>query len=209
MKFSSSSILSSSEQSWLSSIVCVGNSTFQDFIRDNSNVFSHSYISELRGRFWTKIVQMECEIESHMPGFPFQFCQQRFSHGQTIPELRTDKVTIHVARSSAPDILPSSANYKIEKSWCNHPIKRQLILDFDAPQEYSTEPLYGILVFGGRTNHFAVVQFPEPGYNGIAETIMLPQIIEGKESDVVDNFERKKAVLKQEFIDHIQEVGIS
>ena len=51
-----------------------------------------------------------------------------------------------------------------------------MVIDTDFQPPYSEEPFYGLLVFGGRESTFAVVQFPEPGYENIAEIITIPQM---------------------------------
>lgn len=59
-----------------------------------------------------------------------------------------------------------------------------------------------MLVFGGGIQTFSLIQFPAPGYYGIADSIPLPQIILEKKSEAEQTFERKKALLKEEFLAH-------
>lgn len=81
-----------------------------------------------------------------------------------------------------------------------------MVIDDNLTPPYGDAPYYGILAFGGRGQTFAVIQFPEPGYIGVAEQFALPQIILNNESESVKVFERKKAALKKEILAHgIQE----
>lgn len=84
-----------------------------------------------------------------------------------------------------------------------------MVIDFDKTPPYGNEPYYAILTFGGRSQTFSVIQFPEPGYTGIAECLPLPQISLSNESESTKVFERKKAVLKKEFLAHGAEEDIS
>ena len=97
-------ILTSQQIASLASMISIGDATYKDLISKDS-FFSHPYSTDLRGRLRTKLVQMQCEIESHSPDFPFEFSQRTFQFGQCIPELRTKDLILHIARSSNPDIL--------------------------------------------------------------------------------------------------------
>lgn len=152
---------------------------------------------------------MQCEIESHDPKFPFEFVQREFQYNQRVPELRNKKVILHVARSASPNDLPYPSKYKVNLSNNNHAIQRQMVIDDDLTPPYGDAPYYGILTFGGRGQTFAVVQFPEPGYTGVAEQFFLPQITVNGESENAKVFERKKAALKKEILAHGIQEGIS
>lgn len=193
----------------LSSIVQVGDATYRELMETQRPMFGHPYFADTRGRLRTKLVQMQCEIESHDPKFPFEFIQREFQYKQLIPELRNKGVILHIARSSAPDLLPYASKYKIRLSNNNHALQRQMVIDFDKTPPYGNEPYCAILTFGGRSQTFSVIQFPEPGYTGIAECLPLPQISLSNESESTKVFERKKAVLKKEFLAHGAEEDIS
>lgn len=193
----------------LSSIVQVGDSAYWELMEMQHPIFKHPYFSNERGRIRTKIVQMQCEIESHDPKFPFDFFQREFRYNQIVPELRNKNVILHIARSQAIGDLPYSSQYKIKLSNNNNALQRQMIIDPDNTPPYGDEPFYALLVFGGHKNTFSAIQFPEPGYEGIAETITLPQISLVDEEGAAEVFERKKAVLKKEFMAHGAEEVIS
>ena len=84
-----------------------------------------------------------------------------------------------------------------------------LVIDPDNTPPYGDEPFYALLVFGGGNKTFSAIQFPEPGYQGIVETLPLPQISLIDEAETTEVFERKKAVLKKEFLAHGVEEVIS
>lgn len=193
-------LLSANQMLALSSIVNVGDAAYRDLMENQSPMFGHDYFNDTRGRIRTKLVQMQCEIESKDKHFPFEFSQREFSYHQLIPELRTKNLILHIARSRSPETLPYSSKYKVQLSNNNHPIRRQMIFDFNENPPFGEEPYYGLLVFGGREDTFSVIQFPEPGYTGIADIIIVPQVITSTHSD--ENFERKKAKLKKEFLAH-------
>lgn len=193
----------------LASIVQVGDATYRELMETQRPMFGHPYFADTRGRLRTKLVQMQCEIESHDSKFPFEFVQREFQYKQLIPELRNKSVILHVARSSSPNDLPYASKYKIRLSNNNHALQRQMVIDLDQTPPYGDEPYYGILTFGGRGQTFSVVQFPEPGYTGVAEQLLLPQIVLNDESENKKVFERKKAVLKREFLAHGIEEDIS
>ena len=193
----------------LASIVQVGDATYRELMEAQRPMFGHPYFADTRGRLRTKLVQMQCEIESHDPKFPFEFVQREFQYKQLIPELRNKNVILHVARSSSPNDLPYASKYKIRLSNNNHALQRQMVIDLDQAPPYGDEPYYGILTFGGRRQTFSVVQFPEPGYTGVAEQLLLPQIVLNGESESTKVFERKKAALKKEVRAHGIEEGIS
>lgn len=195
-------ILSAREIAALAAIVQVGDATYRDLLEANKPMLGHPYFTDTRGRIRTKLVQIQCEIESQDPKFPFKFVQREFRYKQMIPELRTKKVILHIARSSSPDELPYPSKYKVQYSNNNHAIQRQMIIDLDQTPPYGDGPFYGILTFGGRGQTFSVIQFPEPGYLGIAEQIWLPSIALSDNNENVKVFERKKAVLREEFLAH-------
>lgn len=74
---------------------------------------------------------------------------------------------------------------------------RQMIIDNSFNPPYTYEKFYALLVFGGKKEPFSVIQFPEPGFKGISDIIAIPQIVI---SSKTPEFERKKAVLKNEFL---------
>ena len=191
----------------LSSIVQVGDSAYHDLMDTQRPMFGHPYLADTRGRIRTKFVQMQCEIESHDPKFPFKFFQRKFQYNQVIPELRSKNVILHIARSKNPEDLPYTSRYKVSLSNNNNALYRQMVIDLNNTPPYSDEPFYALLVFGGCGKPFSAIQFPEPGYNGIIEVLPLPQISFSDESEDTEVFERKKAVLKKEFLVHgVEEV---
>ncbi len=192
--------VSSRELSILSSIIQVGESLYRDLIEDRHPLFAHQYLAEIRGRVRTKLVQMQCEIESREPNFPFTFTQRTFAYNQKIPELYTRNLILHIARSPAPNILPFNAKYKTMLSFNNSMLDRQLKFDYDSQPYVQLEPFYGLLVFGGQEQSFATIQFPEPGYGGIMDHIDIPVTIAITEIDAPEAFKRKKAGLKKEFL---------
>lgn len=197
------------ELSTLASIIQVGDAAYRELMETQHPMFGHPYFADTKGRLRTKLVQMQCEIESHDPKFPFEFVQREFQYKQMIPELRNKNVILHVARSLSPNSLPYGAKYKTELSNNNHALHRQMVLNFDKTPPYDNEPYYAILAFGGRNQTFSVIQFPEPGYTGIAECLPLPQISLTNDNENTKVFERKKAVLKKEFLAHRIEADIS
>lgn len=201
--------LTPKQLSTLASIVYVGNAAYRDLMETQRPMFGHRYFRETRGRIRTKLVQMQCEIESHDTDFPFEFHEQKFLYGDCGPELHSKNVILHIARSSSPEKLPSKARYKIELSNNNAPLHRQMVMDTDLQPPYGLAPLYGLLVFGGFEKTFSVIQFPAPGYHDILETIVIPHIILSEESKDTELFERKKAVLKEEFLAHGSKEAIS
>ncbi len=192
----------------LSSMIQVSDATYHDLMETQRPMFRHPYFSDIRGRIRTKLAQMQCEIESHDPEFPFRFFQRNFDFGHTIPELRNKNVVLHIARSSAPDELPYKSQYKISFSNRNNPLKRQMIIDLNSIPPYKEDLFYALLVFGGRKETFSAIQFPEPGYKGIIEILSLPQLSLINEEKSSEVFERKKAVLKKEFLAHKYEEDI-
>ena len=171
----------------LASIVQVGDATYRELMETQRPMFGHPYFDDTRGRIRTKVVQ----------------------YNQRVPELRNKKVILHVARSASPNDLPYPSKYKVNLSNNNHAIQRQMVIDDDLTPPYGDAPYYGILTFGGRGQTFAVVQFPEPGYTGVAEQFFLPQITVNGESENAKVFERKKAALKKEILAHGIQEGIS
>lgn len=194
--------LSNHELSILSSIVQVGDSAYKELMDNQESMFGHPYLYDVRGRIRTKLVQMQCEIESHDSGFPFSFAQRKFSYKHIIPELRTDNIIIHIARSNSPTSLSYKSKYKEDLSYNNEPLCRQLGMCLDKVPPYRPDPYYGLLTFGGKEQTFSVIQFPSPGYGYIVESITIPQVIISESSDDTEIFERKKAKLKKEFLAH-------
>ena len=127
----------------LASIVQVGDAAYRDLMETQRPMFAHPYFADTRGRIRTKFVQMQCEIESHEPNFPFEFSQRYFEYNQCIPELRTKNVILHIARSTAPDCLPYESKYKLRLSNNNFGMQRQMVIDTDFQPPYSEEPFYG------------------------------------------------------------------
>ena len=193
-------LLNARELMSLSSIVQIGDAVYRELMESQHSIFRHPFFTDTRGRIRTKLVQIQCELESHDPKFPFQFYQREFRYKQFIPELRTRSLILHIGRSFAPNILPYASKYKKALSFNNEALCRQLTWDFEQTPPYSPEPFYGILVFGGRAETFSVIQFPEPGYKGIAETINIPNLSIISQPTENRTFERKKAALKQEFL---------
>lgn len=184
----------------LASIVQVGNAVYNELMENDKSVFSHRYFSGTKSRIRTKLVHVQCQIESKSSEFPFQFRERTFAYDDTIPELRTDNCILHFAKSKSPDSLPYPSGYKKELSQNNMMIRKQLVLDFDDMPKTKEEPFYGLVVFGGKKeNPFIVIQFPEPGFTRIAKKIIIPQIISGGLEEKED-FRRKKAVLKEEYL---------
>lgn len=194
----------------LSAIVQVGNEAFREIV-DQDMALRHRYLRDTRQRMLTKMIQMQSEIESHLPNFPFRFSERTFPGGQVIPELDNGRVILHLARSHAPDMLPYPSRYKVELSTNNKLLERQLVIDDDVPSVPVIRDIhyYALLTFGNLTNPFAVIQFPEPGFSAIAESIPLPLVAGFDADDGAKSFERKKAVLKKEFLAQEKGEGIS
>lgn len=187
----------------LASIVQVGDATYFDLIEAESPMFAHQYFTDLRGRIRTKLVQMQCEIERHDDKFPFEFYEREFCYGHKVPELRNKHMIIHIAQSNSPISLPSKADYKFDLTFNNDSLCSQMKLNFSGEPQYIQEPYYGILVFGGRREKtFCRLQFPEPGYKAIADYIDIPLISLIEKKEETRKFERKKAVLREEFLAH-------
>lgn len=108
-------LISNKQFKALTSIVQLGTTAYDELIEQYPSL-SHSYFSDTRGRLYTKLVQMQSEIESHNPDFPFVFHQREFRYHQYIPELQSENLILHIARSNSPDKLPYSSKYKIEFS---------------------------------------------------------------------------------------------
>ena len=196
-------IFTNREMMTLSSIVQVGEAARRDLM-ETEHFLDHPFCIGEKGRLRTKLVQIQSELESHDPKFPFQFGRLEFPYGQVIPELRNGKAIIHIARTKSPETLPPSAQYKRILSANNHPLYRQLMIAPDKEPPYVDAPFYAILAFGGHET-FAVIQFPEPGYTGIIECLYLSQISLVEASEDTRTFERKKAVLKKEFLSREEE----
>lgn len=192
-----SNIITKNELKVLSEIVLVGETAYKEFMQDQSALFNSPYLSGEKGRIHTKFIQLQSEIASRNSDFPFEFVRRKFDYGQYVPEIRNSKVIIHIARSDAPNVLPYPSKYKIELSNNNNPLQRQLKMTFDDDIRYTYEPYYGILTFG---ENFASILFPEPGYNGVSEQIELPRAFSSETERYSGVFERKKAVLKEEYL---------
>ena len=182
-------ILTQREMITLASIVQVGDATYFDLMEAESPMFGHPYFTDLNGRIRTKLVQRQSEIE--------------FCCGHKVPELRNEHMIIHIAQSNSPISLPSKADYKHDLTYNNDLLYSQLKLNFLGEEKFVQELYYGILVFGGRRGKtFCRLQFPEPGYKGIADYIDIPILGVMKEQEETKKFERKKAVLREEFLSH-------
>ena len=59
------------ELSTLASIIQVGDTAYRELMETQHPMFGHPYFADTKGRLRTKLVQMQCEIESHDPKFPF------------------------------------------------------------------------------------------------------------------------------------------
>ncbi|RKJ19621.1 hypothetical protein D7X48_12705 [bacterium D16-50] len=196
-------IFTAHELQILSSIVNVGDAAYRDLMESQRPMFGHPYLSNTRGRIRTKFIQMQCELESHDPKFPFTFSERHFQYNDIIPELRNKNVILHIARSKGPDTLPYAAKYKVSLSDNNNALQRQLVIAPELTPPYCNEPFYALLVFGESNKQtFAVIQFPEPGYQSIAESLPLPLVFPLTDTKATETFERKKAVLKKEFLAH-------
>ncbi len=209
MTYPLETLLNHRQTALLSSVVQIGNETYNELMDTQKDKFAHQYFSDINGRIRTKLIQMQCEIESRSPDFPFHFYQRKFKFNQYIPELHTDKLIINIARTSKPHILPNSSKYKIELSNNNSILNRQLMFDEFNTNNCIDVPFYAILAFGGIKEPFSVLQFPEPGFSGIATSITIPQFFSVEGSEEIEVFERKKAVLKYEFNQHSSEEAIS
>lgn len=202
-------IFSHDQLSVFSSIARVGNAVYNELIQSEQHLFSHPYMADTCGRIRTKLVQIQCEMESHAENFPFTFSQRHFPRNQCIPELRTKNAIVHIARSPSPDKLPSCSSYKVKLSNNNTIINRQLVFDSKNVPPFGIEPFYGLLVFGGKKELFAVIQFPAPGFLGIIETINIPLIISDSPLETEERFERKKALLKEKYLSQKPEEAFS
>lgn len=200
-------LLTRQEVLTLGSIVQVGDATYFDLMEAESPMFAHPYFTDLKGRIRTKLVQMQCEIEHYDNRFPFEFSEREFCYGYKVPELRNENIIIHIAQSSSPTALPSKADYKNDLTYNNDMLCRQMKLDW-GEHKYVQEPLYGLLVFGGRRGKtFCRLQLPEPGYKAIADYIDIPLLSMVEEKEETKKFERKKAVLREEFLAHSTKEG--
>lgn len=193
-------LLSPRQLSALSSIVQIGNATFEDLRKANEDIIQHPYMKNNSGRIKTTLVQIQAELERNDPSFPFRFNNRKLRFGQVVPELSTEKVVLHLARSSAPNILPSGAKYKYALSYNNDRIRRQLMIANYSIPPAKYAPLYGILVFGYDDSDDAVIQFPEPGYSDIAEIIRIPKVVLVNNAMDDKKIERRKTSLKTEFL---------
>ena len=196
------SLLDNRQIEMLSAIVQTGRSVASELLENP--VYDHSFLGPMRGRLYTTCVQMQCELESQTPGFPFRYSETKFPFNQTIPQLATEGLIIHLGRSAHPDELPCKAKYKTRLSYNNQPLLRQMTFDFERNPPYVDSKFYGLLAFGGKEDPFAVLQFPEPGYGGIAEIITIPESCRPEKYDE-HVFERKKAVLKESVLRKYEE----
>lgn len=110
-------IISNVELGVLSSIIRIGNAVYKELLLQQEHIFFHPYLAGIKGRLRTKLVQMQAEIESHNPNFPFTFAHRHLPFGLCIPELHTKNVVLHIAQSSSPDKLPSRSQYKVNLSY--------------------------------------------------------------------------------------------
>lgn len=192
-------LLSNEEKRTLSMIVQVGEAAYRDLAQHP--LFNHRYFQDIKGRLRTKIVQIQCEMESHEENFPFEFYQRDFSYSLCVPELRTKDLILHLARSQSAESLPYKAKYKVELSNNNSEMYSQLRINTlnDPPTE--DEPYYGLVAFGGKNKlEFIRVQLPAPGYIEIADYIDIPILTAVQNQEDKEVFERKKAGLKREFL---------
>lgn len=196
-------LLTQHEMITLASIVQVGDATYFELLEAERPMFAHQYFTDLKGRIRTKLVQMQCEMEHYDDKFPFEFSEREFCYGHKVPELRNEHVIIHLAQSNSPTSLPCKADYKNELTFNNDSLYRQMQFDFVGEQKCREELYYGILVFGGRQGKtFCRLQFPEPGYKAIADYIDIPMMSLVPEKEETKKFERKKAILRDEFLAH-------
>ena len=193
-------VLTARQLSSLSSIVQIGLSAYEDLKNSNQGIVLHPFMKNNSGRIKTTLVQIQAELERNDPSFPFRFNSRRLCFGQVVPELSTEKVILHLARSSAPNVLPSAAKYKYELSYNNDRIRRQLMIGNYTTPPAKFAPLYGILVFGYDESGDAVIQFPEPGYSDIAEIIRIPKVVLVNNAMDDKKVERRKASLKTEYL---------
>ena len=197
-------IFTARELMTLSSIVQVSDATYRD-LTETEHFLNHPFVRGEKARLRTKLAQIQSELESREPTFPFEFGTREFPYKQMIPELRSQNALIHIGRSESPEKLPPTARYKRILSANNHPLYRQMMISPDKEPPYADAPFYAILAFGGRDT-FAVIQFPEPGYTGIIECLYLSQISSLAEpNEEPKTFERRKAVLKKEFLSREEE----
>lgn len=204
------SIFTTNQLAILKSIIQVGDETYRELVESNTPLLSHKFFGDTRSRIRTKIMQIQCELESHEPNFPFKYFQRIFPFNQIIPELRTKKVILHIGQTHNISKLPHIATYKKKLSLNNNFLQRQLIFDFNNPPSGTNlQQYYAILAFDGTKQTFSLIQFPEPGYKKVAQTILLPQNNLQNAINKPEIIERKKAVLKKELIAHISEEEIS
>ena len=200
------SIFSEEELAALSNIVSIGEAAYKELMEEEHSVFSHPFLADTCGRIKTKLIQVQCELAAgYDPKFPFEYYQRTFKYGQRIPELRNRKAILHIARSPSPTHLPYPSLYKKELSYNNNPLQRQLFIDLDSTPPYNEDLFYSMLVFGREVPSFSVIQFPNPGFNDIIETIAIPQLSFTSPSLDTKTFERKKAILKKEVLAQMKE----
>lgn len=77
-------LLTKKQKITLASIVQVGDATYHDLAEAESPMFGHQYFTDVKGRIHTKLVQMQCEIESQDEKFPFEFSERNFCYGHIL-----------------------------------------------------------------------------------------------------------------------------
>lgn len=203
------SMCNSKQLRTITSIVQIGDSVYNELTSKNTYIFDHKYMLGEKKRMYTKLVHMQCEMESKSPDFPFEFRERNLPFGQKIPELYMDNCIMHFAPSQSTDILPSYAEYKKELSERNRAIRRQLIFNEleDKRVIVKNEAYYSLIAFGKKNgNLFIALQFPEPEYTGIAHSFIIPQLILSGDGDH-ENFKRKQAELKEKYLFEMKKEG--
>jgi len=189
----------------LSMIVTVGDGVYRELMQEG--LFAHKYFTNVKGSLYTKLIQRQCEIESRDKDFQFTFTEREFGYGHIIPELQLPNLIMHFGRSQSADQLPHKAAHKVELSNANHPVYRQLRINTDLEPPHESGPYYAIVTFGTKYSlDFITMQFPAPGYFGIADSIVLPLVAD--EKGEAETIKRKKAILKKE-VASMSEEGVS
>lgn len=194
------------ELSALYHIINNGEFVFRE-VMDSLSMSQHRFAIPLNGRIRTTLMHIQCELEHGSPDFPFAYEELHLGFGQTIPQLSTDRLILHIAQSRAFDALPSPSKYKIRNSYNNSPLQRQLMLTSNPRAEYF-EPYYGLVVFGPEKNPFSVIQLPGPGFHEIIDYMHIPEVII-EETSFTKDLERKRSVFKERILTAIQKGEIS
>jgi len=192
-------ILCKEQLQTLSSIIQVGEACYRDMIAEHA-ISGHRYDEYLISRARTLFVQLQCELCSREPTFPFNVVQQSIHSKLKVTEFHTDNLILHFARSSSPNKLPNETKYRKLLSKNNSSLIIQREANYYKSHLESSLPLFGILTFGGKETLFMVILFPYPGYREIAERIEIPIVSFDELSSSGVEFERKKALLKEEFV---------